>query len=310
MLSRTAENLFWIARYMERADSTARLVEMANRITIVPGENNLNEWRSISAAAGSRHSLPKGEKVDDVAILNHLILDMKNPSSICSCIAKARENARAVRTALTQEMWEAINDGWRKLQTVDENYLRRNLSGLLDWVKSRSASIRGAAEMGMLRNEGYNFLRLGAHIERADMTLRLLDVKYYVLLPETEVVGGGRDHHQWTSVLRAASALRAYHHVYRGDYSPWKIADFLLLNRMFPRSLIYCYDQIGLCLKQLSNGSGSSLKCHRTANEVIAQLSDIGMGEIFQDGLHEFITQQILINQRLSSEIAHVFYFE
>lgn len=310
MLSRNAENLFWLARYVERADSTARLVEMASRIGVVPSQYDLNEWRSIAAVAGSGHLLPDDEGLDDAAILYHLVLDKNNPSSISSCIAKARENARSVRTALTQEMWEIINDGWRKLQSVDEHSLRRNLSELLDWVKNRSASIRGASELGMLRNDGYEFLRLGGYLERADMTLRLLDVKYYVLLPETEVVGGARDHHQWTSVLRAASALRAYHHVYRGDYSPWKITDFLILNRTFPRSLIFCYDHIGVSLKHLLNGSRSSQKCYQTANEVISELSDIAVGEIFQEGLHEFISEQILINQRLSSEIAKVFYFE
>ncbi|MEM7619282.1 MAG: alpha-E domain-containing protein [Pseudomonadota bacterium] len=311
MLSRTAENLYWMARYIERADSTARLVEMANRIAIVPGEDNLNEWRSIAAVAGSHHLLPSDKNgFDKHTILRHLIIDTQNPSSICSCITKARENARAVRTALTQEMWEAINNGWRKLQSVDEQDLVRNLSDLMDWVKNRSASLRGASEIGMLRNEGYDFLRLGGYVERADMTLRLLDVKYYVLLPETEVVGGARDHHQWTSVLRAASALRAYHHVYRDDYSPWKIADFLILNPMFPRSLIFCYEQIGVCLKHLLNGSSRSQTCFATANSVVAHLSDIGMGEIFQEGLHEFITEKILINQQLSSEIAKVFYFE
>ncbi|MEL6482993.1 MAG: alpha-E domain-containing protein, partial [Pseudomonadota bacterium] len=161
----------------------------------------------------------------------------------------------------------------------------------------------------MLRHDRYDFLTLGVHVERADMTLRLLDVKYYVLLPETEVVGGGRDHHQWTSVLHATSALRAFHHVYRGDYSPWKIADFMILNRSFPRSVAFCYDQIGDCLDRLARGYGERHPCHSTASEMIAKLGDAEMGELFEQGLHEFIIGAVNHTRRLNSEIYRAYHF-
>ncbi|MEO1459820.1 MAG: alpha-E domain-containing protein, partial [Pseudomonadota bacterium] len=186
---------------------------------------------------------------------------------------------------------------------------QRDLPGLLDWVKNRSAIFRGATLTSMLRHDRYDFLSLGTHVERADMTLRLLDVKYYVLLPETEVVGGGRDHHQWTSVLHATSAMRAFHHVYRGDFSPWKIADFMILNRAFPRSVAFCYDQIGECLDRLARGYGERHACHNTASEMIAALGDAEMGELFENGLHQFITHAVGHTRRLNSEIYRAYHF-
>ena len=139
-----------------------------------------------------------------------------------------------------------------QLGQMDADTALKSLPTLLEWTKNRTAAFRGASEISLLRNDGYYFLRMGGLIERADMTLRLLDVKYYVLLPETDVVGGGRDYHQWTSVLRATSALRAYHHVYKGDYTPWGIADFLILNATFPRSIAYCYRSIKRFLDDLA----------------------------------------------------------
>ena len=141
------------------------------------------------------------------------------------------------------------------------------------------------------------------------MILRLLDVKYFVLLPETDVIGGGRDHHQWTAVLYATSATRAFHHVYRGDYAPWKIADFLLLNRAFPRSLSYCYQRIGDHLDHIARRYGARHACHATAVEMSARLQDAGMGELFQHGLHEFVAEAMSVNARLSRELSRAYHF-
>ncbi|MEM1315384.1 MAG: alpha-E domain-containing protein [Pseudomonadota bacterium] len=311
MLSRTAENLFWMARYMERAESTARLIEMGQRMASLPGAGERDEWRSVVASCGCSERFKDENRVTEFDAVTALVLDEDSAASIRACLAQARANGRAVRTALTREMWEALNDGWRKLETVptDGPSLRRELPNLLEWTKTRNAVLRGAAETGMLRNDGWDFMRLGGFIERADMLLRLLDVKYFVLLPETEVVGGGRDHHQWTSVLHATSASRAFHHVYRGDYAPWKIADFLLLNRAFPRSLIHCYREIGRHLDRVARRYGRRHECHSTANLMIARLEDAGMGELFQQGLHEFVEEAIGVNNRLSNEISRAYHF-
>jgi uncharacterized alpha-E superfamily protein len=217
MLSRTAENLFWMARYMERAECTARLLTMGQRMAILPGATMRDEWRSVALVTECEHVFGKDAVIRESDIVEHLMLNPDNPASIRSCLAKARQNAKSVRTALTQEMWEALNEGWRKLETYGVVDARRDFAELIDWVKNRAMIFRGATESGHLRNEGHDFLRVGGALERAQMTLRLLDVKYYVLLPETEVVGGHRDHYQWSSVLHALSGSRAYHHVYGGS---------------------------------------------------------------------------------------------
>ena len=308
MLSRTAENLYWLGRYVERAESTARLIEMGRRMVMLPSAMDNDEWRSVILASGTVVPAVSADRQTERDAVRVLLLSMDNPSSIRMCLTKARANGRAIRTALTQEMWEALNDGWRQLEGTGETAACRDLPQLLDWVKRRTSALRGAAETGMLRNDGFDFFRLGGYLERADMMLRLLDVKYYVLLPETEVVGGSRDHHQWTSVLHANSAARAYHHLYRGDYSPWKISDFLILNKDYPRSLAFSYGRIGEHLDNLSRRYGSRHDCHALANQIIARLDDLGMGEIFQLGLHEFIQNGLAQNVRLSSEIGRAYY--
>ncbi|MBI1361909.1 MAG: alpha-E domain-containing protein [Alphaproteobacteria bacterium] len=309
MLSRTAQNLFWMGRYIERADATARIIEMGHRMAMLPGSNEMEEWRSVALASGSAPDLAGEEDITPAQVIHRLLIDADNFSSIRSCLASARANGRAIRTALTQDMWEALNDGWRQLGEMDPETARRSLLALLEWTKNRTAAFRGAAEGSLLRNDGYFFLRLGGLIERADMTLRLLDVKYYVLLPETDVVGGGRDYHQWTSVLRATSALRAYHHVYKGDYSPWGIADFLILNSIFPRSVSYCYRAILRFLEDLAELYGERSACHDTCAAMVAQLDELEIERLFQSGLHEFIDGAIVTTQRLSGEISRAYHF-
>lgn len=309
MLSRTAENLYWLGRYIERADSTARLIEMGRRMVMLPSAADDDEWRSVILASGASLAIDTGQRVSEKDVIRTLLLSNETPSSIRSCLSSARTRGRAIRTALTQDMWEALNDGWRHLESIDEQAASRDLPQLLEWVKRRTSALRGASETGMLRNDGYDFLRLGGYIERADMMLRLLDVKYFVLLPETEVVGGSRDHHQWSSVLHANSAVRAYHHLYRGDYSPWKITDFLILNKDYPRSLAYSYSRIGEHLDRLGERSGQRHECHKVSNRMIAQLSGLGMGEIFQRGLHQFVQETLVNNSRLSNDIATAYHF-
>lgn len=307
LLSRTAENLYWLGRYVERAESTARLIEMGYRMAMLPGSVNRDEWRSVAAAAGCIDRFADGP-ITEAAIVRTLLLDKENPSSVGACLERGRANGRSVRTALTVQTWEALNDGWRRLELMDPSAAQRDLPALLDWVKQRGALIRGSATGTMLRDEGYQFLTLGAHIERADMTLRLLDVKSYVLLPETEVVGGGRDHYQWTSVLHATSAVRAYHHVYRGNYNPGSITDFLILNRRFPRSVAFCYSEIAQVLRTVAGEHGLEHDCCRTADGMVDDLGRLRMGEIFRIGLHEFVLEAIGRTNRLGAEIRQAYF--
>ncbi|KEQ53978.1 alpha-E domain-containing protein [Sphingobium chlorophenolicum] len=309
MLSRTAENLFWMARYMERAEATARLLTMGQRMAILPGAHHRDEWRSVVRATGALNHFPEGAQVTESDAIAFLMLDLDNPSSIRSCLLKARANAKSARTMLTQDMWEALNEGWRKLDSYDVAEARQQLPALIDWVKTRVMTFRGAAHSGQLRNEGHDFLRTGSALERAQMTLRLLDVKYYVLLPETEVVGGNRDHYQWTSVLYALSGARAFHHIYGGTYTPWQITDFLVLNRLFPRSIAYCYDQLAYRLNRLAGWHNARAACHDTVREMVADLEKLDSGEIFRAGLHETVQNGLMSTNRLGVEIAQAYHF-
>ena len=309
MLSRTAENLYWLARYIERAEATARLLTMGQRMAILPGAHHRDEWRSVVRVTGCEDMFPKGALVKESDVVNALMLDPDNPGSIRSCLAMARANAKSARTQLTQDMWEALNDGWRTLDSYDSADARRELPTLIDWVKRRAMSFRGAADAGQLRNEGYDFLGVGAALERAEMTLRLLDVKYYVLLPETEVIGGTRDHYQWTSVLHALSGSRAYHHVYRGSYTPWQITDFLMLNRLFPRSVTYCFEALQMHLSRLEGWHGIRADCHDTVTNMVTEMEALDSGELFRRGLHETVTGSLKMTNRLGAEIASAYYF-
>ena len=173
-------------------------------------------------------------------MIDYLVRDPDNPSSIFSCLETARRNARAVRTALTVDMWDALNETWLKARDARRFRLRppSDLLELLDWVKERSLLFIGAYANTMLRNDAYYFTRLGTFIERADNTARILDVKYHVLLPQHEGVGGALDYYQWQAILRSVSALRSYHWVYQERLKPWLVAEFLILRPEMPRSLL------------------------------------------------------------------------
>lgn len=309
MLSRTADNLFWLARYLERAEATARLITMGQRMAILPGAHHREEWKSIIRVTSSQHLFEKDAVIRERDIVEHLLLNVDNPVSIRSCLNKARLNAKSVRTALTQDMWEALNEGWRNLESYDVAEARAQLATILEWVKARAMTFRGATDGGHLRDEKHDFIRVGEALERAQSVLRLLDVKYYVLLPETDVVGGNRDHYQWTSVLYALSGNRAYHHVYGGAYSPWQITDFLMLNRRFPRSVLYCFDQLSYRLGRLAQWHGQRRPCHETIEAMVAGLAAKTSGDIFRQGLHQTVQRTLADCNRLGVEIAEAYHF-
>jgi uncharacterized alpha-E superfamily protein len=312
MLSRTADNLFWLARYMERADFLARIVEATQRLSALPRTYSAQgaEWESAlesSGAAEGFHAL--NDAADEASVVDYLAFAENNPSSIRNCLANARTNARGVRTALTMEMWDTINGAWLELQRFEKireagRYDREALSGFLDFVKKASLDFDGSAYRTMLRNDAFYFQRLGLFVERADNTARILDVKYHVLLPETEAVGGSLDYFQWTAILRAVSAHTAYHWVYRTSVQPWLVADLLILQKQMPRSLISCYENIVRMLDLLGRAYGRQGPAQRHARAVRARLEHATTKEIFQGGLHEFITTFVEDNHRLGVEIA------
>ncbi|PKR58815.1 alpha-E domain-containing protein [Thalassospira lohafexi] len=312
MLSRTADNLFWLSRYVERAENMARLMEMGYRMALMPavGDGNRSEWESVLSASGCHAGYDPNAPLRQEEVANFLIFSRENPSSIINCFEAARASARAMRTAITAEMWDALNSSLMELRRPSMHNLAKNeLPEFIDWVKKQGALFRGSTDSTILRNDGYDFIRLGTFIERADNTARLLDVKYYVLLPETSMVGDGVDNYQWTTVLRAASSLRAFHWVYRDDYSPYRIAHFLILNPFSPRSLAHCAEQITQHLERLARHYGQRHPVHGQSVEMYSMLTQSDMEEIFSTGLHGFLSDFQGRNRALSAAIAETYHF-
>jgi uncharacterized alpha-E superfamily protein len=307
MLSRTADNLYWLARYVERAEYLARILEATQRLANVPLAygGSSNEWASVLATAGCESAFfaVYSEATED-NVTDFLAFSPNNPSSIRNCFEIARNNARAVRTALTMEMWDAINGSWLDLKRYGGGVAsREEVSRFLRWVQESSLRFDGCADRTMLRNDMYFFSRLGVYLERVDNTARILDVKYHLLLPASERVGGALDYFQWASILRSVSALNSYRWVYRDSLKPWLIADLLMLNDQMPRSLSSCYQNIVRNLDRLADSYGRQGPAQRQARTVRTRLENSSMDDIFQAGLHEFIAELISDNNRLGLAI-------
>jgi uncharacterized alpha-E superfamily protein len=314
MLGRTASSLFWMSRYMERAENMARLLEVGHRISLMPGaiEGHRDEWRStlMSAACAQGYDAMHNE-IGASQVVDYLVFDDSNPSSIKSAIRTARNNCRAVRTALTRDVWESINATWNELVDVKPIDLSADrLPLFLEWVKQRSMAFRGAVLGTMLRNENYYFCQLGNFIERADNTARILDVKYFILLPKPSDVGSEVDTQQWAQILRSVSAHRAYRWFYHDShYRPWLVAEFLILREEMPRSLVFSYQWINTALGGLGNLHGKRYPCHDMVAQSLAKLRAGKMEDIFQSGLHEYIGAFVADNRALSASIAQTYHF-
>ena len=307
MLSRTADNLYWLARYVERAEYLARILEATHRLTALPLAyvGSTNEWESAVATAGcSQAFFAAYPEATEETVTDFLAFSTVNPSSIRNCFEVARSNARAVRTALTVEMWDAINGTWLELKRFGNGPTSRDaLLYFLRWVQESSLRFDGSAYRTMLRNDAYWFTRLGVYLERADNTARILDVKYHMLLPAHERVGGPLDYFQWAAILRSVSALTAYHWVYRESLKPWLVADLLILKDAMPRSLASCYDNLVRDLDRIAQAYGRQGPAQRQARVIRTRLENSRMEEIFQHGLHEFIAEFIENNGRLGAAI-------
>ncbi len=316
MLGRTANDLFWLSRYLERAENMARLVEVGYRIALLPrdGDGSHSEWLSTLQSAGCERGYnDKYETLQTRDVVNYLLFDAGNPSSVRSCFDTARRNARAQRTALTREMWTSLNGSWMEFNAIRPSGLSSgSLPDLLDWIKERSAAYRGALTNTILRNDTYQFSQLGAFVERADNTARILDVKYYVLLPRPEMIGSSVDNVQWAAILRSVSAHRSYRWVYRDSYRPWNIADYVILNPLMPRSLRFCYGQIAAALDELSAQykEPQSNPAAKSARATLDRLDTTDMTALFQEGLHEFLREFIARNVRLATEISAAYHFD
>ena len=307
MLSRTADNLYWLARYVERAEYIARILEATQRLTALPIAygGSTNEWESAVATAGCAGAFATSyAEANEETVTDFLAFSSANPSSIRNCFDVARSNARAVRTALTMEMWDAINGGWLEIRRFGAGPAsREDLARFLRLVQEYSLRFDGSAYRTMLRNDAFWFSRLGVFVERADNTARILDVKYHLLLPAHQHVGGPLDYFQWAAILRSVSALTSYHWVYRESLKPWLIADLLILNDQMPRSLASCYENMVRHLDQIAQVHGRQGPAQRQARAIRTRLQNSDMDAIFQRGLHEFIGEFVSDNNRLGSII-------
>ena len=311
MLGRTANDLFWMARYVERAENMARLLEVGHRLSLLPHEGGDTEWRSTLRSAGCEAGyVARHGTFETAKVIDYLLFDRQNPSSVSSCLESARRNARAQRTAITREMWESLNGAWIELSSPTRLRTRPNdLPALFDWIRERSALFRGAMLNTILRNDTYYFTQLGTFLERADNTARILDVKYYVLLPQNELVGGGVDSAQWGAILRSVSAHRSFRWVYRDAFKPWHIAEFLMLSDEMPRSLRSCYGEITVALQGLADCYGREPACLAQAQRTLSKLSLTPMSQVFQAGLHEFLSEFLAANNVLARDIATTYHF-
>jgi uncharacterized alpha-E superfamily protein len=313
MLGRTAQNLFWLSRYVERAENMARMLEVGYRMALTSHREGSASEHLVSmmqAAEVDEGFAEKHEVADLDTVAHYMMFDPDNASSVYSCLLAARTNARSVRTAITTDMWESMNGAWLEFAQIRPRDVRgAKLLGLLQWVKQRSHEFRGALLGTILRDDGFSFLQAGNFVERADNTARILDMKYYVLLPQETQVGGDLDIQQWTMILRSASAHRAYRHVYHDRYKATNIADFLMLRPEMPRSLVYCARFVQQNLDTLATLYGRRESCHDAMQNLVSMVENTDMQTIFASGLHEFLTEFIVRNNKVTDALSESYNF-
>ena len=297
MLSRTADHLFWMSRYTERAENTARMLDVNYQTSLLPQSAAVARvgWQGLLSIS---ELLPAyNAQYGDIVprdVMEFMVKDEENPSSIISCLRAARENARAVRGSLTTEAWETQNQTWLEARRMlRDGEFERDPGQFFDWVKFRSHLSRGVTQGTMLQDEAYHFLRLGTFLERADNTARLVDVKFHAV--ESDFFGTASekdqeyDFYHWSSILRSVSAFEIYRKVYRDVIKPERVADLLILRADMPRSLHASLVEVVSNLAQVSNDQ--SAETQRRAGKLLADLQYARIDEILATGLHAFLTQ-------------------
>jgi uncharacterized alpha-E superfamily protein len=293
MLSRTAEHLYWMSRYFERAANMARILEACYRIALLPPmlRYGNSEWEAALNIVGAHQAYNDRYKLlSSEGVINFLGFDLENPSSLRYALWRARENAKSVRAFLPAPFWELINTAWMEVKNakVPQDIFRGDIFQFFEWAKERAQLFRGVAYDTLLHNESFDFVRLGMFIECADNTARILDVKYHILLPDIKEVGGAIDYYQWSSLLESVGALDAYYQLFPNNILPWNVAELLILRVEMPRSLRASIDQVSKILERLS------LNYRREAVRIAGKISSIlqygDINEIFQTGLHEFLS--------------------
>ena len=314
MLSTTASNLYWMSRYLERAENLARMLDVSYSLSLMPQDgrgNGLDELAMpllITGTLDDYHA--RFGELDAERLLHFFALDPDNSASIYCCLQAARSNAHAVRGRITADMWENVNAAWLDMRHIAEQGLGRyGISRFCEWVKERSHLFRGATFGTIMRGEAYYFIRLGTYIERADNTLRLLDARYEMLgeqIDECEK-STARSYYQWTALLRALSSFEAFAETYRGSPRTDRVAELLLLRPEVPRSLRACLEELSHMLSVLPGENGRPAQ--RLAAELEARLRYTSIEEVLDAGLHAWLTDLIGQVRRLAKTI-HTSYLE
>ena len=310
MLSRTAASLYWLGRYVERADFIARLVEATIRLdALSTNPAGQAAWESALLVSYTEDAFEEtGQDLTQQNVARFLMLDDSHAGTAVHCLNMARDNARAVRTALTREAWTAINRAWLLFNGRSSPGSAMATLNLVEAVKAETRGFEGAINR-MMRNEAVWLIRLGGAIERADNTARLLDVKYHLLLPEGETVGGVVDRDQWTTILQTVSAVTAYRWLYEEGLKPADVIDLLICRFELPRSLAGCSEEVVELLSALGKRTGLQGEADRMARARYARIQKTRSNEVIASGLHEYLEAFIKENSMLHGAIARQFRF-
>ena len=292
MLSRVAESIYWMSRYVERAENVARFIAVNLNLNLDLPEQNGEQWLPMVVTTGDEKAFIEKYAVSTKDnVVDFLTYDRDNPNSILSSLRAARENARSVRESISSEMWEHIN---RFYLMVKDSKLHRaamqNTSDFFEQIRVSGQQFMGVTDATMTHGEGWHFCRMGRSIERADKTSRILDVKYYILLPQPSDVGSPLDDIQWSALLRSASALEMYRQKF-GRIAPASVVDFLILDKEFPRAVLYCLTKANESLHKVSGAElgGFSNPPEQILGQLRSELAYTRASEIVDRGVHEFV---------------------
>lgn len=297
MLSRVADSLYWLARYIERAENNARILDVNLQVTL-DDDNRVEdggkaEWEPIVATLEDQklfHSLY--DETNAETVCDFVTFAKENPNSIRCCVAGARENARTVREYISSEMWERVNSLYLWLNSPAARQLFASSAiNLFRHVVDYSHQFHGTTNATLTHGEGWNFLQIGKYLERADSTSRILDLKYHILLPRGEKVGGTVDTVQWQAVLKSCSAFEAYRKVHIGHVTPWTVAEFIILHDSFPRSIRFCAEGLDTALHRISGCDRAHFvsEAERLSGRLCSDLNYAKIGDIFKTGLHQYL---------------------
>ena len=312
MLGRTANGLFWMFRYLERAENTARLLDAGLRMALTRDHTKAeDEWRSVIKTYGQQETFER--KYDDYEganVWNFILRDKENDANILSTFEQVRTNARMARSSISGEVWEAVNESWMNLQDqLERPVAQGNLGKVVHDVRQAGMQVHGAMAGSMLRDAGFHFARAGTFLERGDSIARILDIKYYLLLPSLSYVGSSLDTGQWDNVLRSVSGDRAYRWLNAGQIDARGIVKFLVLDDRFPRSLAYCHAALRENLAALAKIHHNEGECNALMREADMYMNEMTIETIFDTGLHEFLRDFILRNAAIGAAIAEDYRF-